>query len=482
MQLWNDYEGKTIDGQWPLGRLLRTEGRSALFTTTRPSGGAAVLRLTEALNDQAVLQARYRAIQAAGDQYLVAVETYGDAELDGAPLSYAVLEPTEESLAEILSQRSLSVEEMREVAQVIAGGLLGLHAHGLVHGLVEPESVLAAGERIKLRADCARPGALPEDALLEGAVTPQTDAYGLAGVVYQGLTRNRLQDAADALALPEPFATIVRNTARGAWGVVEIDAELKRTLPRVSVPVAAAAAPAGTHDTVTVTQGPGVVVGVDAAAEGVRGPVARDAAGMVQPMLPLIGAAGAGAGLGAVTNWQQPEPVVAGRRKGILIGVAAVVVVLLLFVLFHHSAGPAAGGKTVATGAATGAATGPVMAPDAAPASVPAAAHAGSASATGTVAHAADPVREPVRTLPAGSTIWRVVAFTYNQRDEAAHKAELVNARFPGMHAQVWSRTGKRPFLVTLGGEMTQGQAFAERAKARQAGVARDVYAQNYKE
>jgi hypothetical protein len=50
------------------------------------------------------------------------------------------------------------------------------------------------------------------------------------------------------------------------------------------------------------------------------------------------------------------------------------------------------------------------------------------------------------------------------------------------MHAQVWSRTGKRPFLVTLGGEMTQGQAFAERAKARQAGVARDVYAQNYKE
>jgi hypothetical protein len=152
MHLWNDYEGTTIAGQWVLGRLLRTEGRSALFATDRTDGGgSAVLRLTEALNDQAVLGARYRAIQAAGDEFLVTVESYGDAEFDGTPLSYAVLEPTQETLAEILSGRRLGTDETQEVATNVAGGLLALHAQGLVHGLVEPESVVAAG----LCAACA---------------------------------------------------------------------------------------------------------------------------------------------------------------------------------------------------------------------------------------------------------------------------------------------------------------------------------------
>ncbi len=433
MHLWNDYEGTTIAGRWTLGRLLRTEGRSALFATERPDGGgSAVLRLTEALNDQAVLGARYRAIQAAGDEFLVKVESFGDAEFDGTPLSYAVLEPTQESLAEILATRRLAVDETQEVATSVAGGLLALHGQGLVHGLVEPESVMAAGDRIKLRSDCARPAPHGDDALLENAVTPQADAFGLAGVIYHSLTQNRLHDAADALALPEPYATIVRNAARGAWGIPEIADELKR------------------HGRGSVAAAPAPVV---------RNAPVRESAPAAEKLLSSR-ASVAPAEAEESGAWSRPERVSAKRRRGVAIAAMIVVVLILLFVVFHHRTRPAPAIGTSTTSIAPGTAM-PV--PEPAP-----------------EAHTAGPTAPEANGTATGQKVWRVVAYTYNRKDKAEAKAASLNQQYPGFNAEAWSRSGQKPFLVTLGGEMEKKQAFALRYKARKSGVAPDVYAQNY--
>ncbi len=495
MHLWNDYEGTTLAGQWLLGRLLRTEGRSALFRTTGRDGKLAILRLTEALNDQAVLQARFRAIQQAGDTYLVGIEGFGDAVLDGTPLSYAVLEPTQESLADILAQRRLAPEETMEVATSVAGGLQGLHAQGLVHGMVEPESVLAAGDHIKLRSDCARPAPSAEDAALEGAVTPQTDAFGLADVIHRSLTGTRLHDASDALALPEPFATVVRHTARGSWGVPQIQAELQR-FQRAHAPVVPVSAPPAPAQTIPAAPAPSVpAASVSAAAVPAvpapavkHVPVAPLAAALPeasagrpapQPLgrtVPLAAPAGEPT---AKPAWEQPEAYSEKSRRGLFLGLAGVVAALLLFLLFHHSPKPSA---RPATTAATS--------------SLPSSVSAMSPSATVPVARPVAPVpapHTPVKTAPttavetaqprsplAGEKVWRVIVYTYNKRGEAASKAASVNQHYPGFDAQVWSRTGERPFLVTLGSGMTEQQAFALRSKARAAGLARDLYAQNY--
>ncbi len=466
MHLWNDYENTTLAGQWTLGRLLRTEGRSALFATTRPDGKPAVLRLTESLNDQAVLHARYRAIQAAGDRYLVRVEGFGDAELHGTPLSYAVLEPTQESLADILAQRRLSAEEAQEVATVVAGGLLALHGQGLVHGLLEPESVLAAGEEIKLRSDCARPAPSEEDAGLEGAVTRETDAWGLAGIVYRSLTQNRLQDASDALALPEPFAAIVRNTARGAWGVGEIEAELRRNGRTPAVPPAPAGevAPAAPAKAVPVA-----AAGSAGVADSGRAPVAVYEAQPLSSRAAVPVAAGEGFG----SAWQQDEPARVSRGRGIALGVAVVLIALfLLFELLHHGSKPASVAHPGSAAAAT-----------AAPAPAPASAPETSAVAAAQPAQGRDqatPVPDRAAGFAAGTPVWRVVAYTYNRRGEAEQKAAAVNRRHPNFKAEAWSPSGNRPFLVTLGGPMPRAQAVEMRDLARQSGVARDVYAQNY--
>ena len=57
MPLWNEIEAQTLDGL-KLGKLLRSEGRTAWFSTTDPNGEPAVLSVFEALNDEDAVEAR----------------------------------------------------------------------------------------------------------------------------------------------------------------------------------------------------------------------------------------------------------------------------------------------------------------------------------------------------------------------------------------------------------------------------------------
>ena len=226
MQLWNDYEGKLLAGTFPIGSLLSTEGRNASFATRHRDGRPAVLRLTEALNDQQEMRARFQAIQRVEQRNLVAIESYGDVEMEGTPLIYLVMEATEENLGEILRERTLTVEETGEVATSLVAALEALHAGGLVHGDLQPSSVLAAGQVVKLRSDCVRPA--PEGSA--GDRLRSEDVLGLADVLNRCLSQRHLQDASDALALPEPYASIVRNVARGSWGLEQVASELRRSV------------------------------------------------------------------------------------------------------------------------------------------------------------------------------------------------------------------------------------------------------------
>jgi hypothetical protein len=81
---------------------------------------------------------------------------------------------------------------------------------------------------------------------------------------------------------------------------------------------------------------------------------------------------------------------------------------------------------------------------------------------------------------PDGKPQWRVVAFTYNREDQAWQKAAALTRDHSFLRPEVFSPTGKAPYLVTVGGSMTREQAMAFREKARNAGLPRDTYAQNY--
>ena len=63
MPLWNEIEGHTLDGL-TLRKLLRSEGRTAWFSTGGPGGGPAVISVFEALNDEDAVEARLQAAAA----------------------------------------------------------------------------------------------------------------------------------------------------------------------------------------------------------------------------------------------------------------------------------------------------------------------------------------------------------------------------------------------------------------------------------
>ncbi|MEO6983695.1 MAG: hypothetical protein ABI072_11360, partial [Edaphobacter sp.] len=223
MELWTEYEGRTIDGAFPLAKLLQPEGRSAFFSTPNGSEKPTVIRLIESHFDDEEILARWRGVDALHHPNLVKLKQFGLAELDGTALVYAVMEPAEANLGEIVQERRLTTMETTQIAKSLVAALEALHANGFVHEHVEPGNVLAVGEVIKLRSDCIRE--TPEGA--EGEDARRRDVRDLAGVLLRSLTQQRsLEDAARDLPLVAPFDAIVRKGTSGEWGLTEIGSAL----------------------------------------------------------------------------------------------------------------------------------------------------------------------------------------------------------------------------------------------------------------
>ena len=83
---------------------------------------------------------------------------------------------------------------------------------------------------------------------------------------------------------------------------------------------------------------------------------------------------------------------------------------------------------------------------------------------------------------PAPTATWRVIAFAYRTRDDAARMAALINGRYPDFQAAVFSPPeGKGRFLVSLGGLMSRADALRLQDKARAESLAlSDVYIKRF--
>ncbi|MCU1225613.1 MAG: sporulation protein [Edaphobacter sp.] len=432
MQLWNDYEGRTIAEAYPLEKLLSPEGRSAYFSTSNGTGTPAVIRLIEAHFDEAEILARWRMVSGIKQDNLVTMRKCGQTTLDGASVVYAVMEPTEANLAEILRNRPLTVDETRQLATSLVAALQALHDRNLIHEHIEPANVLAAGEVIKLRSDCIREA--PEGQ--EGATLKARDVHDLAIVLLQALTRQRTFQAT-AAPLAAPFDQIVRNGLNGTWGLSQIAAAVAppvapRPQPQPPVkPAAVAASPTPAAKAPIPTQSQTIAAKPAAPTDRIVNPV-------------------------------ETEP----RRSGLWI--AGAIGVLFLFFLawyFLHTKSPAQPISTLAT-------VGRTETPSSTPTSAP--------SPRATPAPSSAVAAKPSPDTGSPRTQWRVVAFTYNHQDQAQQKVDLLAKQNASLNPEVFTPNGRAPYLVTVGGPMSREQAAAFKKKARAAGLPRDTYTQNY--
>jgi hypothetical protein len=457
MDLWNEYEGRSIDGLFPLKRLIRPEGRSAFFTTTS-SGTSTVIRLIESHFDEDEILARWTGVSDLHQPNLLTLTRFGQAMMDETSLVYAVLEPTEADLSQILCERPLTLAETRQVASSLIPALQALHAKGYLHEHIQPANVLAVGEVVKLRSDCIREA--PEGP--EGTALRARDVQDLATLLLQCLTQQRNPAVSSTSPpLPAPFREIIHNGISGTWGLAQMAAALEATAPQpISIPEPShPVAPARSslqelHRKSEAEATPQAEKIAAARPEPPAGPQQRQAAVVAEHRFPEP----------AEGRIRVPIREQSGPSQRRLVPLAVAVVCLILFAAYagvHRRGGkPEAAAQTqtpqpIQQPVSTTASTAKI--PDVLTSTAP-----------------AIPLQTPARSQ------WRVVAFTYNKQDQAAAKARTLEQRYASLHPAVFTPTGHAPYLVTLGGPLNRDAAVSLKNRLRGRDLPRDLYTQNY--
>jgi hypothetical protein len=494
MQFWNELEGQVIDGVYPLRRLVRSEGRSAWFETetSDPRPVPATISLTEALTDADEVVARLEAAQHLSHPNLVSITKVGQVRVDNTLVVYALMEPIEQSLSDVLQSQALTADEGREVAEALVGGLTAIHQNGMSHGRVEAASVLATQETVKLRSDC----------LHLSAAGQGDDVAGIGTTLFHAFTQRKGLTATDATInrIPAPFAEIIRNSFARRWTLGQINNALKPVLPVASVPppppapvptpapappprAAAPVAPAPPRvAAVPVPPAPPRVAAVPVAPPpplarpeppAPRPPVRTPPIAERPPTPPIPVAR-------AVDVDEEEGPL--KRRPFALYGAIAVVVLAILGWLFMrpHSE-PAPATATAPVTAPQPVAPPPTVA-EKAPATKPTAAKPSAAKGPVTKSTAAKPSPSAPGTPASGAegrSVWRVVAYTYKGQTKADDMVSKINEQHSNLGAEVFSpRSGD--YLVTIGGPMDRDQATKMLDKAKRAGLPEDTYVQNF--
>ena len=452
--LWSDFESDVVEGRYRLGRLVRSEGRTAWFETQLLNEKVAIISITESLNDEETFLDPLNVAKKIRHPNVAAILETGTVTLQDTPLVYAVMEFTEENLEDVLRVRALSAEETRQVAEGLIEALSAIHKERLACGRLEVANVLAVGDTIKLRSDHLT--IVPTDANLSASIAK--DVQGLGAVLYQSLTQRRPKldgtepgNDPSIQLLPPPFVQIVRRALSGNATVDEIAVLLRPAKPAVTV----------------LTASPPVAAKPAQPAAGpktVPNPTPSKPALVEENKYPPIG---------EESPKRKSAPWIIGGFVLLLI----VVVFALRAMLHSHEQ----------SADSSAAAVQPVPSPAAAPVATPASIPTPPSAVPPARPQPAKPklsaatANAPVPQDGAKAGAWRVVAFTYNHQDQAEHKAGTINEKHPDLQAGVFSPKGNgAPYLVTLGGATDRDGAFEMRNKAVREGLPRDTYAQNY--
>lgn len=513
MHLWTDYEGRTIAGAYTLGKLLRSEGRNGFFATADSTGNAAVIRLTESHFDEEEVLKRWRHVADLHQGNLIEIERVGQTNFDGVALTYALMESNDANLDDVLKERPLTAAETMEVGKSVVAALTALHASGLVHEHVEPANVLAVGEVVKLRSDCVR------ECVADGEFTSaeacedlrKRDIHDFGTLLLRCLTLEKEWTGQQRLA--DPFQRLVPGALEGTMSLAQMSTALN---PPVFTPQSPASAtpPAyaptappsytsktqpgsgnigtrntgtrdtGARNTGAETSGVGSN-GVGTNGVGTRPLVPREA--MAAQAAPVASrgtdqAASPGTGMRAdgpaeprirMRSAQEADVSEQAHGPSKLVWVAGALAALVVLLLIWHfvSAKPA-----------------PVV-PAAATTSQPAPAVPTATRPAAPVARAEAPrVAKPTEPLAAavtgggtrGRSGWYVIAYTYNHEDQAHAKAVRLSTHHLSMHPEVFSPGGHAPYLVSLGGPMSEDEAESVLQRARRSGLPRDTFIRRY--
>ena len=247
---WKQYEGKVIDGAFPLQQFLGGSDCTAVFLTQfgSPQSQKAVIKFVPADTKADLQLSLWRRATQLTHPNLLRLFNVGRSRLANMDLLYVVMEYADEDLSQILPQRPLTASEVREMLGHVLELLAYLHARGLVHSRVKPSNILASGDQLKLSSDCLfpvgelrkssrEPDAYDAPEVSTSPLSPLADVWSLGVTIVEAFTQHApgvqpgsQSDPAVPDSLPQPFLEIARRALcrdpKRRWNVAEIAARL----------------------------------------------------------------------------------------------------------------------------------------------------------------------------------------------------------------------------------------------------------------
>jgi TonB family protein len=259
VESWKSWEGRVVDGKFPLRQWLGGSDHSAVFLTDLPGQASekAAIKLMETDAGTADRQlSRLRSVTKLSHPHLVRIFEAGRCQMDGAPVLYAVMEFAEEDLSQILPVRPLAPAEVSDLLPPLLDGLSYLHQKGFVHSRIKPSNVLAVGDQLKLSTDqvtsaneahtaSRRRDAYDAPETAAGIVSPAGDVWSVGVTLVAAMTQNVAfaEDASNPSLpnIPEPFRGIARECVhldpKRRCSLADIQARLQPAGRSVPVPV-----------------------------------------------------------------------------------------------------------------------------------------------------------------------------------------------------------------------------------------------------
>jgi eukaryotic-like serine/threonine-protein kinase len=230
VESWKSWEGRLVEGKFPLRQWLGGSDHSAVFLTETGRQGsekvAIKLLVVEAADAEGQL-ARLRETTRLSHPHLIRTFEAGRGQVDGASFAYVVMEHADEDLAGILPQRALDPGEVSDLLPPLLDALAYIHGEGMVHGRVRPANILAVGDQLKLSSDqivaaetivpVKSRSAYDAPETESGPLSPASDVWSIGVTVVEALTQSRAWaeriasgEAGVSERIPEPFRGIAR--------------------------------------------------------------------------------------------------------------------------------------------------------------------------------------------------------------------------------------------------------------------------------
>ncbi len=227
-EVWTRWQGQVINATFPLGRCLGSSDHSGVFLTKSTARGPADVAIKLVPTNRALaelLLPRWKRAGGLAHPHLLPLLQWGGCQLEGLPYLYALMEYSDQTLAQLLLHRALTDDEAREMLLPTLDGLVFLHSQDLVQGQLKPTNILVVGDQLKLASDTVRrlnegamsthaPTAYDPPEARQGATSAAGDVWALGVTLCEALTRrlpSGLGEPGEAPVLPADFPPAFRD-------------------------------------------------------------------------------------------------------------------------------------------------------------------------------------------------------------------------------------------------------------------------------